>query len=166
MQSVYFDTSVFISIFMADEHCPAILELLRELKKDKTRICTSIVTVQEASVQPYRKGTLVEDRFEKINKIARIEGVSKEIALTAAKYEAHIVDHTSPKDREDNKRRKWGCFHLATAAALGCTAFYSTDEKQLKRKGQFNIKGVAFLRPEPSKPSLFSTGAGAGTAPN
>src|SRR5271169_1057889 len=105
MQPVYFDSSVFISIFMGDESSAAIKELLLELKRDKVRIYTSIITVQEVCVQPYRKGTLAEDRCAKIDKIARIEGVSKEIALTAAKYETHIKDQTRAADQQENKRR-------------------------------------------------------------
>jgi predicted nucleic acid-binding protein len=166
MQPVYFDTSVFISIFMADKSSAAIKELLLELKRDKVRIYTSIITVQEVSVQPYRKGTLAEDRCAKIDKIARIEGVSKDIALTAAKYEAHIKDQTQPKDQKENHRRKWDCFHIATAMALNCSAFYSLDEGQLKRKGQFNISGMAFLKPVPSKPTLFSAVVDSSSAPN
>jgi predicted nucleic acid-binding protein len=160
VQLVYFDTSVFIAIFKGDPSSAAIKELLLELKRDKVRVCTSIITLQEASVEPFRKGTLVEDRSAKIDKIARIEGVTKEIALTAAKYEAHIKDQTKAADQQDNKRRKWDCFHIATAVALGCSTFYTADEKQLKRKQQFNVTGMTFLRPEPSKPSLFSTAAG------
>ena len=136
------------------------------MKRDKVRIYTSIVTLQEVSVEPYRRGTLVEDRSAKIDKIARLEGVTKEIALTAAKYEAHIKDNTVSADQEDNKRRKWDCFHIATAVALGCSAFYTVDEKQLKRKQQFNITSMAFLRPEASKPTLFSSATNSASAPN
>ncbi len=166
MQPVYFDSSVFISIFMGDESSAAIKELLLELKRDRVKIYTSIITVQEVCVQPYRKGTLAEDRCAKIDKIARIEGVSKEIALTAAKYEAHIKDQTQTADNAENPRRKWDCFHIATAMALSCSAFYTADKKQLKRRQQFNISGMAFLKPEPSKPSLFSAAANSAAAPN
>src|SRR5438874_1765852 len=92
VEPVYFDTSVFTAIFKGEATGPTIKELLKELKGNKVRVYTSIITVQEVSVEPYRRGTVVEDRFEKVNKIARIEGISKEIALTAAKYEAHIKD--------------------------------------------------------------------------
>jgi predicted nucleic acid-binding protein len=82
--------------------------------------------------------------------------VTKDIALKAAKFEAQIIDQTAVKDREDNKRRKWDCFHIATALALGCDSFYTCDEKQLRRKDQFGIAGMEFLRPGPSSPLLFS----------
>lgn len=151
---VYFDSSVFLAIFMGDASAVKIRELLTELKKDKVRIYTSIVTIQEVSVLSYRKGTKAEDNYAKVDKLARIEGVTKEVALTAAKLEANIIDQTQKKDREDNKRRKWDCFHIATAMTLGCGTFYSCDEKQLKRKEHFNIAGMLFMRPEPSKPPL------------
>ena len=151
---VYFDSSVFLSIFTGDASAAKIKDLLKELKKDKVRIYTSIVTIQEVSVLSYRKGTKAEDNYTKVDKLARIEGVTKEVALTAAKLEANIIDQTQKKDREDNKRRKWDCFHIATALTLDCGVFYSCDEKQLKRKDQFNIAGIIFMPPEPSKPPL------------
>lgn len=153
-QPVYFDSSVFLSIFMGDAGAAKIKELLSELKKDKVRIYTSIITIQEVSVLSYRRGTKAEDNYSKVDKLARIEGVTKDIALTAAKLEAHIIDQTHKKDVEDNRRRKWDCFHIATAMVLNCGAFYSCDEKQLKRKEQFNISGLIFMQPEPSKPPL------------
>jgi predicted nucleic acid-binding protein len=156
VRPVYFDSSVFLSIFMSDPTAPKIKELLLELKRDKIRIYTSIIAVQEVSVLSYRKGSLAQDNYSKIDKLARIEGITKDIALTAAKFEAQIIDHTPVKDREDNKRRKWDCFHIATALALGCNILYSSDEKQLKRKEQFTVSGLSFLHPRPSTPSLFS----------
>jgi predicted nucleic acid-binding protein len=44
---VYFDSSVFLAIFMGSD--PAIKALLKELKRDKIRIYTSIITIQEVS---------------------------------------------------------------------------------------------------------------------
>ncbi len=85
--------------------------------------------------------------------MARIESIDRDIALTAAKYEAHIKDGLKlPSSSEavaDNKRRKWDCFHLATAVVRGCDALYSLDEAMLKRKNQFAIPNIAFLKPEP-----------------
>ena len=158
MQPVYFDSSVFLSIFMGDTSAAKIKELLQELRRDKVRLYTSIIAVQEVSVRSYQKGGIAEDNYSKIDKLARIEGVTKDIALTAAKFEAYILDQTAVKEREDNKRRKWDCFHIATALTLGCGTFYTCDEKQLKRKQQFGITAMNFLKPVPSKPTLpFST---------
>ncbi|SRR6266852_4597064 len=133
---------------MGESSGPAIKELLKELRRDKVRIYTSIVTIQEVSVQSFRKGTVAVDNYTKVNKLARIHGITKEIALTAAKLEAQVLDATKPKDREENRQRKWDCFHLATAMELGCRAFYSLDEKQLKRGERF-CTGIGFAKPAP-----------------
>jgi len=140
---------------MNDPTASKIKELLIELKREKIRVYTSIIAVQEVSVMSYRKGTVAQDNYSKIDKLARIEGITKDIALTAAKYEAHIIDQTAAKDRHDNKRRKWDCFHIATAVALGCSVIYTADEGQHKRKAQFSLSGLTFLHPIPSKPGLF-----------
>ena len=156
MPPVYFDSSVFLSIFMGDASAAKIRELLVELKREKIRIYTSIIAVQEVSVMSYRKGSIAADNYSKVDKLARIEGVTKDIALTAAKFEAQIIDQTTARDREDNKRRKWDCFHIATALTLGCSIFYTCDEKQIQRRNQFGITEMRFLKPEPSVPSLFT----------
>jgi predicted nucleic acid-binding protein len=142
---VYFDSSVFLAIFVGSD--PSIKALLKELKRDKIRIYTSIITIQEVSVQTFRKGFPAADNYAKVNKLSRIQQITKEIALTAAKLEAQIVDHTAPKDREDNKRRKWDCFHVATAMELGCRTLYTSDDKMLKRKIHFGLAGMDFSKP-------------------
>ena len=112
---VYFDSSVFLSIFMGESSGPFIRQLLKELTRDKTEIYTSIITIQEVSVHTFRKGARQTDNF---SKLARIHGLTKEMALSAAKFEAQLIDRTPVKEREDNKRRKWDCFHIATAVEL------------------------------------------------
>jgi predicted nucleic acid-binding protein len=152
---VYFDSSVFLSIFMGESSGPSIKQLLKELTRDKTKIYTSIITIQEVSVHTFRKGARQTDNYSKVSKLARIHGLTKEMALSAAKFEALLIDRTPVKEREDNKRRKWDCFHIATAVELGCRTFYSTDEKMLKRKEHFGITGMDFARPSPRTGSLF-----------
>jgi predicted nucleic acid-binding protein len=63
---VYFDSSVFLAIFMGSD--PSIKALLKELRRDKIRIYTSIVTVQEVSVQTFRRGFPAADNYAKVNK--------------------------------------------------------------------------------------------------
>jgi predicted nucleic acid-binding protein len=152
---VYFDSSVFLAIFMGEASGPAIRELLKELRRDKVRIYTSIITVQEVSVQTFRKGAQATDNYSKVSKLSRIEGITKDIALEAAKIEAQIIDQMKAKDREDNKRRKWDCFHIATAMALGCRSFFALDEKLLNRGRQLNITSMAFGKPVPRSLPLF-----------
>ena len=167
---VYFDTSVFLAIFNGEPEGPDIKALLKELKRDKVKICTSIVTVQEVSVLSYRRGTLAADNHSKVNRLARIHGLDKEIVLTAAKFEAQLKDLAKSADpkaqQEDNRRRKWDCFHIATAVSLQCSVLYATDEKLLKRKEQLGI-AMEFSKPVPSKPTLFPEGAAnTAAAPN
>ena len=92
--------------------------LLRELKQGKVRIYTSILTVQEVSVLSFMRGSIVTDNHTKVAKLARIAGITKEIALTAAKHEAIVREAAkqsgeTDKDVEQNRPRKWDCFHMA-----------------------------------------------------
>ena len=150
---VYFDSSVFLAIFMGESSVASIKELLKELRRDKTRIYTSVITIQEVSVQTFRRGAIAADNYTKVNKLARIYGINKEIALTAAKLEALVIDETRAKDREENKQRKWDCFHLATAMSLGCRTFFTLDDKQMRRGKRF-CAGTGFALPEPRSPNL------------
>lgn len=153
MDAVYFDTSVFLNIFVGDTSVgPDIRALLKELKRDKIKIYTSIITVQEVSVLSFRKGSLAVDYHVKVGRLARIYGITRTGALTAAKYEAHILDAS---DSQGNRTsHKWDCFHIATAMELQCKTLYTSDEKMIKRKGQFNITTMDFLKPEPRKREL------------
>ena len=150
---VYFDSSVFLAIFMGESSVASIKELLKELRRDKTRIYTSVITIQEVSVQTFRRGAIATDNYTKVNRLARIYGINKEIALTAAKLEALVIDETRAKDREENKQRKWDCFHLATAMSLGCRTFFTLDDKQMRRGKRF-CAGTGFAKPEPRAPNL------------
>lgn len=159
-QPIYFDTSVFLEIgARKSKHARNIRDLLKELKTEKARIYTSIITVQEVSVLSYRHGQLAKDDYGKINEFARITGVTKDIALTAAKREAEIIDKakksTAPGNGiEDNRRRKWDCFHIATAQHLGCSVLYTTDEKLVKRQKQLGLTDIRILPPRPTNLSL------------
>lgn len=159
MDTVYFDSTIFLAIFAGLGKGSDLRALLRELKRDKVKIYTSIITVQEVSVATFRKGSVVSDNYSKVDKLARIVGINKDIALTAAKYEAHIIDQTSRGDQEDNKRRKWDCFHIATAMDLKCSTLYTLDERMLKRKGHFDITAMNFWVPIPKKRELFDDSA-------
>ena len=89
---VYFDSSVFLSIFMGESSGPSIKQLLQELTRDKTKIYTSIITIQEVSVHAFRRGARPTDNYSKVSKLARIHGLTKEMALTAAKFDAQLID--------------------------------------------------------------------------
>jgi len=158
--SVYFDSAVFLAVLNGEPTSQDIRELLRQLQKRKTRIVTSIVTVQEVSVASYKKGQIATDNHVKVNKLARIEGVTRDIALTSAKLEAQILDKMAGADKferqKDNKRRKWDCFHIATAMCLKCETLYTVDDEMLRRKNLLGITGIDFCLPKPDQLLLLS----------
>jgi predicted nucleic acid-binding protein len=146
---VYFDTSIFLEIgARGSKHAKNIRALLKDLKAEKARIYTSVITIQEVSVLSYRRGKLARDDYGKVSAFARIVGIGKDIALTAAKREAEIKDDAK-SDVEDNRRRKWDCFHIATAQQHNCSTLYTTDNKLLKRQKQLGIVDVKFSLPVP-----------------
>src|SRR5690349_8234309 len=144
--SVYFDSSVFLAVLNGESVASEVRELLKDLQREKIKIYTSIVTVQEVSVDCYRAGTAVRDHHGQVKKLARIEGITRDVALTAAKLEAQALDTYKNRDEksEDNKRRKWDCFHIATAQHLKCSRLYSLDDGMLKRKSQLKLKDIDF----------------------
>jgi predicted nucleic acid-binding protein len=162
---VYFDTSIFLEMAAKrSKHKKNIRALLKELTDERAKIYTSIITVQEVSVASYREGTPAKDTYGDIKSIAKVYGITKEIALTSAKNEAQLKDMaareqgkrdiTKPETEDqkldrvcENRRRKWDCFHLATAQAMGCPELYSTDEKLQKRPGQLGIKDLRVIPP-------------------
>ena len=91
MASVYFDSSVFLAIFKGEPAADGVKGLLRELKKDRVRILTSILTIQEVSVHGFKAGAEEQDQYTRVNKLARVESITKEIAVTAAQFEAHLL---------------------------------------------------------------------------
>lgn len=112
------------------------------------------------SVSSFMHGGVVTDNHTKVAKLARIKGITKEIALTAAKYEAAVIHQAkktaskSEKERiEDNRRRKFDCFRLATAVALDCSVFYAFDDKFAGKCATCGI-GLLVLPPEPKRPPL------------
>lgn len=146
---VYFDTSVFLEIgAKGSKHAKNIRALLKELKAEKARIYTSIITIQEVSVLSYRRGKIARDDYGRVSEFARIVTINKEVALTAAKREAEIKDDAQ-SDVEDNRRRKWDCFHIATAQQHNCSVLYTTDKRLLNRQKQLGIVDVKFSLPMP-----------------
>ncbi|MEP7365108.1 MAG: PIN domain-containing protein [Acidobacteriota bacterium] len=157
MESVYFESSVFIAVLNGEPTGKQIRSLLRELKKNGVRIYTSIITVQEISVLSFRRGTVAADPVSKLSKMARVSGITKEMALTAAKLEAQVKDQGKlPKEEQisENRRRKWDCFHIAAAMCLKCECVYSCDGGFLKRKTQLGIDSLRFSEPIPDAPPL------------
>ena len=123
--------------------------LLRELRRDKVRIHTSVISVQEASVVAYRRGTVPRDYHGKIGHLADIHTIDKSIAVTAAKHEASLIEHLKPEE-QNKPRRKWDCFHIAAAQQNNCSVLYTTDKRLLNRQKQLGIVDVKFSLPVPT----------------
>lgn len=160
MTPVYFDTSVFLAVLSKQPQAAQVKGLLDELKADKVRIYTSILTVQEASVSSFMHGNMFADPQTKIARLARVTSVTKDIAMTAAKFEAVVLmdlkKHLPKADYDkvsDNRRRKFDCFHLATAVSLGCSNFYAFDEKFEARCKTLGL-ALRVLEPRPKAPPL------------
>lgn len=151
--SVYFDSSVFLDIFGGRDADGQIRELFRELRRKKAKAHTSIITVEEVSVDHFRKGKIVTENYSKIHRFAQIEGISSEIALTTAKLEAHLLDSMGTLDDQEkakeNKRRRWDLFHIATAMSLGCSVFYCSDDDFEKKKNRLGLTSIKFLQARP-----------------
>ena len=163
--AVYFDTSIFVEMGKRNSKYKKRLKvLLQDLGERRIRIYTSALTVQEVSVAAHRKGAIPRDTIADVRDIARIYTVTKEVALTAAKREAELKDiaeeeeskrdPTKPPTEQqkidricENRRRKWDCFHIATAQKLGCDTLYSTDGGMQKRKKQMNLKDLEIIEP-------------------
>src|SRR5690242_11338662 len=102
----YFETSVFIEAATKRSKLKKpIRELLKAFGEDKTRIYTSILTVQEMSVAVFLRGAGVRDTYGDISKIARIYTINKEIAMTAAKYEAALKDITTAEQAKRDPKK-------------------------------------------------------------
>lgn len=163
MAYAYFDSDAFLSVLAKEPSAPQVRAVLAELKADKVRIYTSILTVQEVSVSSFSHGGAFQDFHSKVSRLARIKSVTKDIALTAAKFEAVILDQikkNQPRSEAEkqakaieNKRRKFDCFHLATAVVLGCSRFYAFDGKYQSRVATLGLM-IQVVRPAPMKPKL------------
>ena len=165
-RTAYLDTSIFLEIgTKGSKQKKRIRELLEELREDKVRLYTSILTVQELAVATYRAGTTARDTYGDISSIARVYTLTKDVALTAAKREAELKDlaekHAAKRSRKmpetedqrlericENRRRKWDCLHIATAQLIGCLELYTTDKDLLKRPSQLGIKGLKAVTPD------------------
>lgn len=86
----------------------------------------------------FRHGGSGNDNHAKVSNLARVIGITKEIAVAAAKLEVRTFDSSRSRSGgekiTENRRRKWDCFHVATALDRKCGALYALDEELLKKK--------------------------------
>jgi len=159
VDSAYFDSSIFLAIFNGEPSGTAIKQLLRELRRNKNRVCTSIITVEEVSVASYLGGTGSGDNYAKVERLARIHGITMGISLRAAELEAQLIKRAQSMSKEERKtlsqRRKWDCFHIATAIEMRCRWLYSLDPGMLNCKGLIaGTHSITFSEPKPSAGEL------------
>jgi predicted nucleic acid-binding protein len=163
LDSEYFDSSVFLAIFNAEAEATDVRALVRELRRDKGRICTSILTIQEVSVASYLFGGDQSDNYAKVDRLARIHGVTRDMALLAARIEAAMLVRAKRMSKHERQalspRRKLDCFHIATAIELGCRTVYSLDPGMLKCKDLIDSRhSITFAKPSPKRGELFKDG--------
>lgn len=167
MDTAYFESSVYIAIFNGEERAQEVKSLVRELRREHAKICTSIITVQEVSVVCYRAGGAQIDNYAKVERLTdRIYGVNREIVLMAAELEARLLDRAKKLAKskgqrvEEHRRRKIDCFHVATALHLNCHRLYSFDP-HLKSIGTLPmVRSLIISEPKPKTNEMFGNSPG------
>jgi hypothetical protein len=138
---------------------------MRNANQDKCRICTSILTIQEVSVASFLFGGDQSDNYAKVDRFARIHGVTKDIVLVAAKLEASILERMKRSSTQEQKamkpRRKLDCLHIATALEMKCRWIYSFDPGMLKCQELVKpTASITFAEPMPMRPESFKEDKG------
>lgn len=158
--SVDLDSSVFLAILKADpseQYAGSIQGLFAELSQSRTIVQTSILTIQECSVSFALNHSDPRKALDLIDSIARVQSITEEIALASASLEARMRSHATDRGAsipEDNRRRKWDCFHLATALEFKCHTLYAIDSHLSRIVANLSLPIKASL-PKPNNPTLF-----------
>jgi predicted nucleic acid-binding protein len=156
-EPVYFETSAILELINAESRAPDVRDLIAELKKDKIRIYTSVLTVHEASILSFRRGSADRDVDSIIAQFARIVTIDRAVAIKAARLEAAILDFFKKgvaSTEEARHRRRWDCLHIATAQVLGCSTLYAFDKHFRKRTNQVDVGNLRIAEPKASQPNL------------
>ncbi|HEY4357398.1 MAG TPA: PIN domain-containing protein [Acidobacteriaceae bacterium] len=154
---VYFETSAVLELLNATAKGDHVRDLIAELQSSKTRIYTSILTVQEASILALSRGGTEQAVYDRINQFARIYSIDRQIALTAARLEVAVVKHLRKGQGvqdEARHRRRWDCIHIATAQVLGCTTLFAYDKHFATRSRQIDLSMLRIEQPRPRQPAL------------
>lgn len=127
------DSTVFIYALNEHENFPDAAKLLSVVNEKLDIAVTSVMTLLEVAVHPYRTGStqLVEEhrKFVSGNGRVRIIDVSQAIALKAAQLRAQYK--LKPPD----------AIHLATAIERDCQLFFTAD-KDFAKIALDNLKVV------------------------
>ena len=119
MNLVYWDTMLFVYwLEMHPVHYRAVKSLLDRMEARKDRLCTSLFTVGEILVDPYRKGE--GDHVSKIKSLFRppvIELLPFTAATTDRFAQIRAAHRVTPAD----------AIHLASAVEAGVDLFVTND---------------------------------------
>ena len=133
MSLIYWDTMLFVYLLEGHpEHSTRVKRILTRMEQRKDTLCTSIFTIGELLVTPYRL-----QAFQAIQKIREaMRPPSVEIlpfaAGTAERYAAIRAElRVSPAD----------AIHLACAAEAGADVFLTNDQKLAGRI----VPGIQFI---------------------
>ena len=157
MARVYFDSTLFLSILANEPTANSVRQLLTELGNSRTGIYTSILTIAECCVGSLRANGDPNKPLELIYDIAKVQSITEDIAISTARIEAKMILLCPPGEKEPTKRRRrrWDCFHMATALDLKCTALYSFDEDYGKMAEQCGLP-ILCSYPESKNRTLFN----------
>jgi predicted nucleic acid-binding protein len=160
VDTAYFESSVYIAIFNGEERAQEVKSLVRELRREHAKICTSIITVQEVSVVCYRAGGTQIDNYAKVERLTdRIYGVNREIVLMAAELEAQLLDRAKklgkPKGQRVEEHR-----HVATALHLNCHRLYSFDPHLKSISTLPMVRSLIVSEPKPKTSEMFGSSPG------
>ncbi len=119
----YFDSNLWLAFLKGEPgHVEDVRTLLKEIKENRGRVVTSVITLIEVAIKAYRVSPAKANTYySTIDNLATIYAVSPPIALLAAKIEGQF------------RVRRWDAVHLATAAHHNASVFYTFDEKLQKK---------------------------------
>lgn len=151
LEGIYCDTNVFIHGTEGPDNSPLRLAItslfLAEHDRKKPILKTSLLTVSELMVHPYRsKDSQLEAAYRvfwQTSDFLEIGPIDLDIALNAAELRANYPSLKLPD-----------AIHLATALAFGCSVFLTADE---------GIKGEYILNFRDAHPFYTATTKGSGT---
>lgn len=119
-RNIALDSTIFIYALNEHENFPDAAKLLTAVKERLNTAVTSVMTLLEVAVHPYKTGSaqLVEEhrKFVSGNGKIRIIDVSQAVALKAA--ELRVKYHLKTPD----------AIHLATAIEAKCSLFFTADK--------------------------------------